>query len=97
MIGGQPVEHGWIRFESLAGDGPTAGGDIEHGRYRTALAPGRFRVAVQGYKKVGEERIHGQPSAAPRFIMEPILPEPGSANAGEKTIAPGRNTIDFLL
>lgn len=96
-IGGTPVESGWIRFTPAAGDGPTAGGPIEQGRYRAAAAPGRVRVSLQGYKQVGEERPRGDPTGPLLPIMEPLLPSDDLGPAGEKTLAPGRNTIDFAL
>jgi hypothetical protein len=96
-IGGRPVETGWIRFNPAAGDGPTAGAAIKQGRYRAAVVPGGVRVSLQGYQQVGEERPHGDPSAPLVPIMEPLLPSDDLGPVGEKTLAPGRNTLDFAL
>ena len=96
-IGGKPVETGYIRFAPAAGDGPTAGGTIEQGRYRVAVPPGRVHVSLQGYKQVGEERPAYDPTGPLLPIMEPLLPSADIGPAGEKTLAPGRNTLDFAL
>ena len=96
-IAGKPVESGWIRFAPANGDGPTAGAAIEQGRYHTALRPGPMRVSLQGYEKVGEERPYGDPNAPLLPIMKPLLASENLGPAGEKTIEPGRNMLDFDL
>ena len=96
-IGGKPVETGYIRFAPAAGDGPTEGSTIEQGRYRAAVVPGRVQVSLQGYRQVGEERPAYDPTGPLLPIMEPLLPSDDLGPAGEKSLNPGRNTLDFAL
>jgi len=96
-IGGKPVETGWIRFTPAAGDGPTAGSTIDQGRYKAAVTPGLVKVSLQGYKQVGEERPGYDPTGPLVPIMEPLMTSDDLGPAGEKTLAPGRNTLDFAL
>jgi hypothetical protein len=96
-IGGKPVETGWIRFAPAVGDGPTAGGTIEQGRYKVVVTPGSVKVSLQGYKQVGEERPGYDPTGPLVPIMEPLLPSDDLGPAGDKSLGTGRNTLDFAL
>jgi len=94
-IDGTPVETGLIRFLRPAGAGPTAGAAIEAGRYRAVVRPGPVLVEIQGFRKAGEKRLSPDPAAPPVPILEPLrqMPDPPL----ERTLAPGRNALDFAL
>lgn len=75
-VDGSPLESGTISFCSSAGQKgtPSAAAVIEKGRYSAAVLPGRKRVEIRGYKKVGQKRVAG-PESPLVDIVEEMLPE----------------------
>jgi hypothetical protein len=94
-IDGKPVDSGMIRFLSPNGSGPTFGAAIASGRYRAVAAPGSVLVEIQGFRTVREVRPSPDPAAPAVPIIEPLLPSDRSPI--KRTLAPGRNTLDFAL
>ena len=75
-LDGVPVETGTISFQPADGDGPTAEALISNGRYAVAVALGKKKVAIQGYKVVGQEHVFPDDPTSPLAPKtEPIVPE----------------------
>ncbi len=97
-LDGQPLEEGIIRFEAVQGQRPSAAAIIEQGRYTVAVAPGRVRVVIEGYEKIGEHRLEGEPNAPPVEIKRQIVPARYNRQS-ELTalIDADRDDLDFVL
>ena len=73
---GKPIDQGTIDFVPADGQGPTAGGLIQGGRYSVRVAPGRKRVEIQGCREVGRGRVvEFDPDSPIVPITKPIVPE----------------------
>ena len=72
---GQPIDRGTIDFLPADGQGPTAGGLIEGGRYSVRVAPGKKRVEIQGFREVGREKVVDfDPDSPVVPITKPFVP-----------------------
>jgi hypothetical protein len=52
LLDGKPLAEGTIRFESIAGTGPTAGDIIENGRFEVEATRGPNRVELNAWEVV---------------------------------------------
>jgi hypothetical protein len=72
---GQPIDQGTIDFLPADGQGPTAGGLIEGGRYSVRVAPGMKRVEIQGFREIGREKVVDfDPDSPVVPITQPFVP-----------------------
>ncbi len=96
---GQPLANGSISFLPADGHGPTAAAVIEQGRYSAHVVPGRFKVQILGYRKIGERHANeGDPTTPMVDISEQILPEQyNSETTLTCEIKLGRQQLDFPL
>jgi len=66
-LDGQPIESGSIVFEPADGAGPTAGGQIENGKYRLAeegwVMPGKKIVRIIAIRATGRKLDASMPGA----------------------------------
>jgi hypothetical protein len=75
-LDGTPLQEGKIRFVPADGQGPTAEAVITAGSYEVALLPGAKKVVIEGWRKVGEEKVTPDDPSSPMIdIMDPIVPE----------------------
>ncbi len=73
-LDGVPIENGTISFHPADGDGPTAEGLITNGQYALEVAVGKKKVAIQGYKVVGQEHVFPDDPTSPLASKtEPIV------------------------
>ena len=73
---GKPLERGTIAFRPSDGKGPTACGLIANGRYSCRLAPGKWRVEIEGYKQVGQQWADENDPTSPLVPkLEAIVPQ----------------------
>jgi len=96
---GKPIDQGTIDFVPADGEGPTAGGLIQGGRYSVRVAPGKKRVEIQGYREVGRGRVvEFDPDSPVVPITEPFVPAQYNA-ASTLTFDAQRSTetADFAL
>ena len=98
-VNGSPLKSGTISFYSDAGEksGPSAGAIINDGKYSAAVSPGRKRVEIRGYRKVGQKPSGGLGSPMVD-ILEDMLPE--QYNAKSKLtcdVAASARSQDFAL
>jgi len=96
---GIPVSQGVITFMPAEGRGPTAAEKIKEGQYSVRILPGRYKVQIRGFRKVGEERANkGDPGSPMKDILEQVVPERFNvASTLTCEIKPGRQQEDFLL
>jgi len=74
-LDGVPIENGTISFQPADGDGPTAEALITGGRYTVEVAVGQKKVAIQGYKVVGQQHVFPDDPTSPMTSKtEPIVP-----------------------
>jgi len=75
-LDGVPIETGTISFHPADGAGPTAESLISEGRYALQVAVGKKKVAIEGYKVVGQEHVFPDDPTSPLAPKtEPIVPE----------------------
>ncbi|HLJ92681.1 MAG TPA: hypothetical protein VKU02_05735 [Gemmataceae bacterium] len=106
---GEPVGNGFITFLPADGKGPSAGGQIEDGRFAVDnLIPGQKVVKVEAVKKVPFARNSedmAKRSAANRFLgdgsglIDPadVIPPNAEGNNEKVDIQPGSQIRDFHL
>jgi len=106
---GQPVENGTITLLPEDGKGPSAGGQINGGRYRVeGVTPGRKIVRILGVKAVAfartteELRLQAEEAARQGKIgaePEPAVTIPPDAKGNNATVEVrlGSQTLDFQL
>jgi hypothetical protein len=100
---GQPVERGSITFEPASGEGPSAGGTIQNGRYKIdadGITPGEMVVRISAARSTGKKVEAGPPEPPGTMVDEvrPYIP----ANYNERSVLtvqvkPGKTTQDFAL
>lgn len=102
---GTPVETGTIAFEPADGQGATAGGSIEGGRYvlsgDSAVAPGKKVVRIRATRKTGRKVESGPPSPPGTMVEETESYIPAKYNTqstlSREVTAGGTNKHDFPL
>lgn len=102
---GKPVESGTISFEPADGQGATAGGPIEGGRYAlsgdSAVAPGKKIVRIRAVRKTGRKIESGPPSPPGTMVEETESYIPAQYNTqstlGCEVTAGGANRHNFDL
>lgn len=71
---GKPVEEGTISFAPADGQGPTAGGPIQNGKYHLAgesgVAPGKKIVRITAVRKTGRQVEAGPPQPPGTMVDE---------------------------
>jgi len=99
-LDGKPLSMGTVSFYPADGKGPSSAAVLkEDGHYTVRAAPGRKRVEILGYKKVGQKRhTEDDPSSPIVDITEQIVPERYNAKS-ELTceIVSGPNDLNFDL
>jgi hypothetical protein len=75
VFDGKPVEKGLIRFLPVAGDSPTAAGEIANGKYAVKVSPGRKQVQIEAFKIVGHHYHRNDPKDRLLDTLEQMLPE----------------------
>jgi hypothetical protein len=102
-LNGQPLARGFVSFTPEDGQGGTAGGDVEAGRYRVAgLKPGKYRVQVVG-RPEGPIIQPGSKEAvrtlSEREIQAMMNPLPPDATGNDRTVEvrAGEQTHDIKL
>ena len=98
-LAGLPVSRGMITFLPADAHGPTAAEKIKEGQYSVRIVPGRYKVQILGFRKVGEEHANkGDPGSPMKDILEQIVPERFNvASTLTCEIKPGKQQEDFLL
>ena len=95
---GKPIEKGSINFVPVKGQGPTAGGNIEGGKYKCEAALGECKVEIRMAKVVGKRKLYDTPDSPEQEIMEEVLPmKYNEATELKVEIKKGENTKDFDL
>lgn len=72
-LDGAPIERGTIRFMAEDGSGAPSEASITNGTYSLRLPPGKKKVSILGYKKIGEHHIQG-PESPLIDDLEQIVP-----------------------
>jgi hypothetical protein len=95
---GQAVSKGTITFLPQNDKGPAAG-VIADGKYTLKLAPGSYGVRIEGFKVIGQEPLHPDDPASPKFDkLEPMVPAEYNENSILKAEVLGNTKVlDFHL
>jgi hypothetical protein len=100
LLDGVLIENGTIAFRPVNDDGPTAGGLIVAGRYELRVTPGKKKVEIQGFRKIGERKaMPGEPMSPIVPLTEPIVPAKYNTKTtltADVTIE-GKNEFEFAL
>jgi hypothetical protein len=98
-LAGKPLSRGTIKFEPAEGHGPTAAERITDGQFKVRIMPGKYKVQISGFRKVGEEHANkSDPNSPMKDILEQIVP--AKYNTGStlvREIKPGERQEDFAL
>ncbi len=96
-LDGNPVAQGTISFLPTDGKGASAEAVIKDGSYSLSMPQGKKRVAIHGFKKVGERYPWGKDNP-PADILKEILPEEFNEKS-EMTfdVVDDREDADFAL
>lgn len=99
---GQPVESGSISFEPADGQGPTAGGAIEGGRYAVSgQSGGKKVVRIRATRKTGRQIETGPPAPPGHMVDEVESYIPAKYNSQStltcEVAAGGASRHDFAL
>jgi hypothetical protein len=94
-VNGEAVESGMISFIPVAGQGVSAGTDIEHGRFglRTGgLPPGDYRVEIHAFRGTGKKTWNGMgepnaPVSQKHYVEETEQYIPAKYNDSTELIA----------
>lgn len=93
-----PLADGAIRFEPVDGQGPTAGATIVDGRYQVDVAPGKKRVAIEGFRPGGTTGPNSYPGMSGLETKEQFVPEKyNGASTTEIDVTADNNALDFSL
>lgn len=75
-LDGQGLSMGTISFFPADGKGPSAAAILKDGRYQARVTPGRKRVEILGYRKLGQKRQNEEDPSSPMIdVTEQIVPE----------------------
>ncbi len=98
-LAGTPVNMGTITFLPEDGRGPTTAQKIKEGQFSVRILPGRYKVQISGFRKVGERHANkGAPDSPMVDILEQIVPDRyNAATTLTREIKPGQLEEDFLL
>ena len=96
-----PLEQGSILFSPLA-SGPSAGGEIQQGRYELAgdrgPAPGSYRVEISSWRSTGRVVVNEATGATEENLVSAIPPRYNTRSELEVIVKEdGENTFDFPL
>src|SRR5262245_11762932 len=105
-VDGKPVDEGTINFAANDGQGTSAGGKIENGKYTLkdtgAVTPGKKNVNITAVRKTGRQIPAGQP-LPPGTMVDEVIPYTDLAEINKELlsnveITPGRvNELNFEL
>jgi hypothetical protein len=98
-LAGKPISKGTISFTPADGRGPTAAEKITDGQFLIRLLPGRYKVEILGYRKVGERHANQSDPTSPMMDMtEQIVPERyNAATTLTQELKAGTQDITFPL
>ena len=74
-VDGQPVKKGSIAFVPSGGQGPSGGGEIIDGKYKTEAALGNCKVEIRVPKSVGKKKLYDTADSPEQEIFEEVLPQ----------------------
>ena len=100
---GQPVERGSITFEPTSGEGPSAGGAIQNGRYAidaAGVTPGEMIVRISAIRSTGKKIAAGPPEPPGTMVDEvrPYIPAAYNEHSTLKAqVTAGKVSRDFAL
>jgi hypothetical protein len=106
---GQPIENGMVSFSPADGNGPSAGGTIQKGRYAVSdVTPGPNLVQIEAVKDVPLARSSAEMAAMHEAnkakgndsgLIDPadIVPPNAQGNNARHEIKPGSQTLDLHL
>jgi hypothetical protein len=79
-VDGQPVESGTIQFQAAEDAAQSAGGAIDAGKFelsaKTKLAPGKYNVRLQAFKKTGRDLKDPQKGQVAETIPVQVIDSP---------------------
>lgn len=76
LFDGAPVNRGMISLEPTDGKGPTAGSNVENGKYSIPkVLPGPKSVRISAVKVVGKEKAYETADSPEIEITEELLPK----------------------
>jgi hypothetical protein len=96
----EPLRAGSIRFVPVKGtSGPDGGSDIHEGKYRIdkGLTVGRYRVEIQGTRKVSGKKMRNTVSSEILDNSEEAIVFAAQDQSREVDVGPGPNPRDFDL
>jgi len=96
---GEPVEKGTISFLPADGHGSTAADLIAAGQFSVRVGPGKYKVQINGFRKVGQRPASpGDPSSPMVDELEQIVPERYNTKTELNCdVNAGRQQADFTL
>lgn len=99
LFDGAPVNQGMISLEPTDGKGPTAGSNVEGGKYSISkVLPGPKSVRISAVKVVGKEKAYETPDSPDIEITEELLPKKYNESTELKLdVAAPRTKHDFKL
>jgi hypothetical protein len=99
LFDGSPVNRGMISLEPTDGKGPTAGSNVENGRYAIErVVPGPKSVRISAVKVVGKQRAYEDENSPEIEITEELLPKKyNDATELKLEVAAPRTQHDFKL
>jgi hypothetical protein len=98
-LDGKPLENGAIMFSPTNGQGQTAGGGIQDGKYTVDASVGEMTVAVNAPKVIGTQKLYDTPdSPVEEKVVELIPSRYNTESKLRVTLKPGTNdNVNFEL
>jgi hypothetical protein len=98
-LDGTSIDNGTISFRPVSDEGATAGNVIVAGRYEVSLPPGKKKVEIQAYRKVGERRsVPWEPKSPMVPVKQQIVPEKYNAETMlTYEVTSDADNVDFPL
>lgn len=97
LLDKMPIEKGTIAFQPIDGTGPSAEFPVVQGDFQGRLAPGKMKVMVFGYRKVGEYRVAGPDSPLIDELEQIVPPQFNERTELEQQIDRGLPPLEFDL
>lgn len=97
-VAGKAVEKGSVSFLPADGHGPTAGAIVKGGQYRLRIMPGKYKVQILGFRKVGQRRAEIGNDSSP-MVDDEVQTLPARYNTATtltRDVAAGQ-AVDFAL
>lgn len=98
-LDGKPIENGAIMFSPTNGQGQTAGGGIQDGKYAVDASVGEMTVVINASKVVGKQKLFDTPdSPVEDKVVEMIPLRYNTESKLRVTLKPGDNEgVNFEL